>query len=83
MHFDSHLFLHTRALREMTIQDLSILLNFVFVALLYFARLASKLFLIHLTYFLTSLTSRSFALVFASIYFSLISYNVSLVCVTH
>ena len=40
-HFNQHLFLHTQALRKMTIQDLSVLLNLVFVASSYLTHFTS------------------------------------------
>ncbi len=78
VHFNCYLFLYTRALRKMAIQDLSVLLDLVFVNYLYLARLAPELSLTYLAYFSISLTSRSFALVSASIYFSSSLYSVSL-----
>jgi len=80
VHFDQHIFLRTRTLREVAIQDLSILLDLVFVALPYLARLSPRLFLTHSAYPPIPLASRSLALFSASIYSSLTSYGVSLFC---
>ena len=79
-YFDRHILLHARALREIEIQDL-VLLDFVFVAPLYLARLALGLSLTHLAYSPIDFAPRSFALVSASIYLSLTPYSVSLVCI--
>lgn len=79
-HFDRHLLLHIRALREMAVQDLPVLLDLVFVAPPYLARLALGLSLPHPAHSPIFLAPRSFALVFASIYPFLTPYGVSLVC---
>lgn len=73
VHFDWYLFLHTRGLREMAVQDLPVLLELVFVAPPCLARLAPELSLTHPAYSSISLAPRSCALVSASIYLSLTS----------
>lgn len=83
VHFNPYLFLYTRALREMVIQDLLVLLDLVFIAPPYLARLAPRLSLTYPAYSLISLAPRSFALVSALIYPSLTSYSVSLVYAAH
>ncbi len=62
----------------MAIQDLPVLLDLVFIALPYLARLSPGLFLTHPAYSLIPLAPRSFTLVSTSIYPSL-TYGVPLV----
>jgi len=78
VYFNRHIFLRTRNLREIVIQDLLVLLNLVFIALLYLARLSPRLFLTYPAYSLIPLAPRSFTLVSTLIYPSL-TYSVPLI----